>query len=314
MIRKCVLGPTPLKIALFAILALGCGHARSVQPRPASTQTSSLEATPTAEDLSVELRSPKDAAWISSTLGPSKPTLGIVVTNRGRATADVSDLRVYLEAIREGVSFRCASSVGPSEDVREPSSLAPGDSFEFERALDCSLPLTGQYSVKVSVSFGHGEYRSPRPIRAFTLAVHGPEKLEPRPIASIPGLWGAIGSSRVLVGETGAGSGRIAVSIVNGSAAEVSLPPLRLALRVYRAGSPIPCVDEPIKLKTPAKLPPGSTHREPIEVSCLGLGVPGMYEVAARLQIAKTGVETEIGRLRVEISNDLSRQLPPLSR
>jgi hypothetical protein len=294
------------------VAALGCDPARPVEAREIS-QASTLAAAPTGT-LSVELRSPKDAPWISSTLGPSKPTLGIVVTNHGRATADVSNLHVYLEAVREGVSFRCANSVGPSPDLREPSSLAPGAAYEFERALDCSLPLTGEYSVRVSVSFGRGEYRSPRPVRAFTLAVHGPEKLEPRPIASIPGLWGAIGSSRVLVGDTGVGSGRIAVSIVNGSASEITLPPLRLALRVYRAGSRIACVDEPIKLNTPRKLPPGESHREPVSVSCLGLGVPGKYEVAARLQIDATGVENEIGRLRIEISNDPSERMPPLSR
>lgn len=296
-----------------ALMALGCGAARPIVARASST-ASGLQAAPLRDELSVELRSPRRAPWVSSTLGPSKPTLGVLITNHGTTPADVSDLRVHLDAIREGVSFRCANSVGPSDDVREPSSLAPGASFEFERALDCSLPLSGQYSVRVSVSFGRGAYRSPRPLREFTLAVHGPEQLEPRPIPGVPGLWAAVGSSRVLVGDTGTGSGRIAVSLVNGGREEISLPPLRLALRVHRAGSPIPCEDEPIKLRPPPRLAPGVSHREPIEVSCLGLSVPGQYEVVARLEVDASGLEQEIGRLRIEVSSDPSRKVPPLSR
>jgi hypothetical protein len=60
-------------------------------------------------------------------------------------------------------------------------------------------------------------------------------------------------------------------------------------------------------LHAPPVLGPGAVHREPIEVSCLGLGVPGSYEIAARL-IQPGGTEgdreTELGRLKVDVVID----------
>ena len=180
----------------------------------------------------------------------------------------------------------------------------------FERAIDCMLPLTGRYEIKVSVSFGQGPSRVVRTVREVKLDVQAPNHLEPKPVSAIPGLYAAVGSSALLVGESGRGSGRIAVALVNGASQPIELPKLRLALQVFRAGSSIPCEDAPIDLDVPSLLAPGQTQRSPVDVSCLGLYTPGRYEVVVRLRIGDAA--EELGRLRVEISDDPARRMPPL--
>lgn len=103
---------------------------------------------------------------------------------------------------------------------------------------------------------------------------------------------------------------------MNGSSRPIEVPTLRLALQVFRGRSPIPCEDTPIALDVPRPLAPGQTHRVPVDVSCLGLDTPGSYEVVVRLRIGETGAETseELGRLKVEISDDPARRMPPLLR
>lgn len=298
-------------LASVLVLATACGAPEASPPRARAQHLTVVEQAPA--DVAVELRAPKRARWLSSTLSPATPPLAVVVTNRSAAPIDVSDLRVHLDAVREGVSFRCAVEVGPPPGAREPSALAPGESFVFERAIDCTLPLTGRYDLKASVSFGQSASRAPRAVRALTLDVKAPEKLEPRPVNALPGVFAAIGSSAVLVGESGRGSGRIAVALVNGSSRPVALPTLHLALQVFRAGSPIPCEDAPIALAVPSPLAPGDVHRAPVDVSCLGLDTPGKYEVVVRLRIGERADSAEeLGRLRIEISDDPARRMPPL--
>jgi hypothetical protein len=147
-------------------------------------------------------------------------------------------------------------------------------------------------------------------VRSFTLGVTAPRNAEPRPIAAVPGLWAALGASGVLFSDSGQGHGRVALALVNASPGPIELPALRLGLRVYRGGGTIACEEAPQVVAAPAALGAGAVHREPIEVSCLGLDVPGDYEVAARL-IAPGG-EAPIGRLGVRVASDPSLVVTPL--
>ena len=299
-------------LVLVALIACG-GPERPASPPNVGTQSLDVAERGPAR-VTIELRAPRRARWLASTLSPATPPLDVVVTNHSSAPVDVSNLEAHLEAVREGVAFRCANEVGPAPGVREPTTLDSGESFVFERAIDCMLPLTGRYDVKVSVSFGPGPSRVTYPVRALTLDVQAPAQADPEPVTSIPGLHAAIGSSPLLVGESGRGSGRIAVALVNASNRPIVLPKLRLALQVFRARSPIPCEDAPIELDVPRPLAPGQTHRVPVDVSCLGLDTPGQYEVVVRLRIGEGNAETseELGRLAVEISDDPARRMPPL--
>jgi hypothetical protein len=300
-------------MALGALL--GCGGSADT-PRPRVPKIDHAELVSTREDVavSVVLQSPMHVRWVQTTLGASKPTLGVVVVNRGAATVDVSNLRVHLDAIRESVSFHCAEEVGAASGSREPTSLAAGASFTFERTLDCALPLVGSYAIRVGVSFGHGDWSKLREVRAFNLRVFATHELEPRHVEPVPGLWGALGASNVMNGRRAGGPGRLVVALVNGGRTPLELPRFRLALRVYRVGVPVPCEDAPIELKTPPVLGVGESYHEPIDVSCLGLGVLGKYDIAGRLEIGTNGDgwQTELGRIRVEISNELPPAMPDI--
>lgn len=304
--------------AVSLMLMLACGPAERAAAPPSSTHAHPLVVAEQRRpaNISIEIRAPNRARWLSSTLSPASTPLGVVVTNHSPAPVDVSDLRVHLEAVREGVSFHCANEIGPAPDAREPPALESGESFEYERTMDCTLPLTGRYSVKTWVSFGQGPSRVTRPVRELALEVMAPDHLEPKPLSILPGLYGAVGSSALLVGESGRGSGRIAVALVNGAARPLALPTLRLAVRVFRSGSPIPCEDAPIKLDAPSPLAAGEPYRVPVDVSCLGLDTPGKYEVVVRLLLDERGdparASEELGRLRVEISDDPARRMSPL--
>jgi hypothetical protein len=303
--------------ALSLWLGVGCGGQSTVvspvAPRVEShTVTASVPA-----DVSIELRSPAQVRWLQTTLGPTKPTLGVVVANRGASPLDVSDLRVHVEAVLDDVSFRCADEVGPTTNPREhePRNLPPGGSFVFKRTLDCALPLVGNYAIRVAVAFGRGGTATVREVRSFGLRVFAAKEIEPRNIEPIPALWGALGATPIEEGRPGA-AGRLVVALVNGGRTPLELPRFRLAVRVYRLGAPLPCEDAPLELKTPAVLGAGKSYHEPIEVSCLGLGVAGKYEVVGRVRVGERDGdgpwETELGRLRVEISDDPSRIVPVL--
>jgi hypothetical protein len=297
-------GAPPAIASLVATVLAGCATPALPARSPAVAQSIAIPAA--IEEPLVELRAPARAPWVSSLLAPARPTIRIRLTNRAAVPLDVRDLRARLDVEREGSGFGCQVEGEPG--LREPVVLAPHTSHVFARTIDCGLPLTGTYAVTVAVSFGRGAWASPRIVETFRLAVEAPDHLEPKPFGD-SGLWAAVGASSLIAGEGGHGSGRIAFLLVNGSAAPISPPALRLALRVYRKGSPIPCEDAPIAVRT-ALLLPGAALRQPIEVSCLGLHAPGDYEIVARLLDATS--EVEVGRLHLAISNDPAwRATPP---
>ncbi|CAN5897636.1 hypothetical protein BH11MYX4_BH11MYX4_24120 [soil metagenome] len=305
-------------IALLCLAALACTpapQAGRAQPT-AATATTRASAAPAdaspAVGVAVEMRGPLHARYDPTTAATTKPSLSVIVTNGSAQPVDVSDLHVHLEAVRETIAFRCAAQVGAPPGVREPSTLPPGQSFVFDRALDCALPLVGAYQVRVGVSFGKGPDRAPRIVRALGLTVTALPNVAPRKVEGSPGLWAALGASPLIPG--GAGHGRTLLTIVNATDQAVELPPMRLVLRVYRAGNPAACEDEPQTLALPAALGGGASYHEPVEVSCLGLAQPGSYEVVARLIVSGgTAGDREIGlgRLHIDVVTDPSLIIAP---
>lgn len=310
----------------LALLAAGCAEtagsgrasstatvaaASTIAPAPPRSPSAARET-----DVTVEVRAPVRARYEASVVGAAKPTLGVVVTNRSAQPIDVSDLLVHLEASRHGVEFRCARVVGAGPGDREPSMLEPGASFVFDRTLDCALPLVGAYAVRVGVSFGKGEtgpWSRPREVRAFTLSVSALPSIAPREVDGLPGLWAALGSSATLLGGTRGAHGRTVLAIVNATRHPIEPPHMHLVLRVYKQGNPTPCEDKPIAVALPDVLGPGDTHYEPVEISCLGLSVPGTYDIAARLVVPRGSEgdrEIALGRLRVEVATDPSLPNP----
>jgi hypothetical protein len=320
MVAVLVRRPSVLALALLVASCAPATPAGRTSATAAVTPRSTaaaLASPPAAKDVDVvvEVRAPLRARFDPSVGAAMKPSLRIVVTNRSVIPVDVSALRVHLEAAREGVEFRCAKEVGPQLGDREPSSLAPRESFVFDRDLDCALPLVGAYAVRVAVSFGDGPFRALRDVRSFTLTVTALPKVEPHEIEGLPGLWASIGSSNKLAGGAGRGNGRTLLTLVNSTRKPIEVPRMRVALRVYRLGNPIPCEGAPVVLAVPAVLGPGDTYSEPMEVSCLGLSVAGTYDVVARLVVPRGtegDVEIALGHLRVDVVTDPTLLIPPL--
>jgi hypothetical protein len=327
---RCAWSTTIVTLATIATLALvACAEAPSGRASSTAAVANVTRVAPGASphgvaaareretEIAVEVRAPLHARYDEGSRESTLPALGIVVTNRSTSPLDVSDLRVYLEAARNGVSFRCARVAGALPGKREPSVLAPGASFVFDRSLDCALPLVGAYAVHIGVSFGKGEWSRPRVVRSFDLAVAALPKLAPREIGPAPGLWATVGSSSTLLEDEGGGHGRTLFAITNATRGRVEPPRMLLALRVYKLGNPIPCEDEPIALALPAVLEPGQTHYEPVEVSCLGLSVTGSYDIAARLVVPggnEDDREIPLGRLRVDVITRTSMVVAPTPR
>lgn len=313
--------PLALPFVAAALALAACSPAPARPPvEPAKTAlavSAAKRPTPSESDVTVrvDLRAPLHARYDATVLAAAKSWLAIQVFNHGTSALDVSDFRAHLEATREGISFGCKKEIGPASGEREPSTLAPGASFVFERALDCALPLAGKYDVRVAVSFGQGAYRSPRAVRATTLTVTAPAELAPKAVEGFPGLYAAIGASARLDGGKDHGVGRMMLSLVSARKEPTRLPPLRLALRVYRVGQSIPCEDEPVPLRE-GVIGPGESRFDPIEVSCLGLGVPGSYDVEARLLVPAVGEragerEIVLGKLRVDVVTNQLDFVPP---
>lgn len=296
---------TPLVRSLLLAATAACVPARHAPALAVPAPRLTAESV-SAEAVTVDVSLPARLRWVSATVGPHRPRAVVVVTNRGAASVDVSNLRVHFDVEHEGIPFPCDD---PGSPGREPTTLAPQGSHRFERTLDCALPLVGTYAIRARVSFGRGAWATPREVRTFALRVEslpeaGPQKVEP-----IPGLWAAFGTSNVLIGHDAPAPGRMVVTLVNGGATPLELPRFRLAVRVYRRGSPIPCEDAPLVLATPPALGVGDIHREAVDISCLGLDVSGHYQIAARLQIPNAN-EIELGRIEVEVSSDPTRRLP----
>jgi hypothetical protein len=126
----------------------------------------------------------------------------------------------------------------------------------------------------------------------------------PRELDGAPGLWVAMGASGALFPGAPKSHGRTVIALVNATTMPIEVPRMHLVLRVYRVGNPIPCEDEPVLLGTPPVLGPGDTYYAPVVVSCLGLAVPGTYDIAARLVVPRGtegAREVSLGRLRVEV-------------
>ena len=302
--------------AAFACLLGSCAspspQVRAPETVALSASTSAAASRPTtAIVVQVVVRAPVHARSAAPDLGSPRPSLGVVVTNRSALPVDVTNLRVHLAAVREGASFRCAALVGPPAGAREPANLAPGTSYVFERDLDCALPLVGAYAVRVDVSFGKGDWMRPREVRSSTLTVTALPSVAPRELEGVPGLWASIGASGTLAPSAGQTHGRTVLALVNATAQPIEVPRMYLVLRVYRAGNPIPCEDEPTVLATPSVLGAADTYYEPIVVSCLGLAVPGTYDVAAHLVVPRGDEgarEVALGRLRVEVVTNPSER------
>lgn len=256
----------------------------------------------------VSVRMPDAARYTASILRAERPPIRVRVVNRGKTPLDVSSLRVRLTAERDGTAYRCADDAGPPRGAREPRELLPRDDHEFQRAVDCVLPLAGDYTVRVAVSFGDSAWKQGRDVHTSRLTVRSTAALAPRPIGDTP-LRAVVSASPMVASAQAKGSGRILVAVVNTGASAMPVPALRVRALVRRSGTGPACEGESIPVRVPAFLNAGESHREPIELSCIALAAPGNYAIEVRLVVDGED-EVGLGTVRVDVTSDPSLVTP----
>lgn len=277
-------------LAGLAVISIACTPALTTG---ATKPATALRSHP---DLAVSLRGPSgELRYDPESFGPSGQIVSITIENRGTAAAPVAPLAVSLTATREGVSFPCRAPNGVQE--REPSSLAPGASFTFDRELSCTLAVPGHYEVAVAIG---GD-------RAGVLDVNvGESPRAPKAMKDRPGLFvGLAGAAvtRPLPPEAWArGDYRVVVAFINASAQPIALAPAKLAFLTYRQGATLSCSGQTNDLVLPTEIAPGAVHTVMSPVACAP-AEEGVYEVVGHLEM-RGAARFEIGRVRIQVTRD----------
>lgn len=299
-------------LVAIAIAVTACTPAIAPEPTAAAPVMHSARIVPAPDaKIDVALAGPSRVLYSPATMRVPRPAVRVIVTNPGAEPLDVADLRVGLDVTRGSQRVHCEDARADESRRREPLTLAPGTSATYVRLVDCPLAIVGTYVVRVVVSFGRVEpFAHGVVARELAMTVAAPPDAQPRAIAAVPGLHAAIGSAGMV--SSTSGLGRMVVALVNERSEGIALPPMSIALRVRRAGTDIPCEDEPTPLALPAMLDANAVVTRPIDVSCLGLGVTGTYDVEARLLVGEHAFP--IGSLRLDVTSDpshVNRRLLP---
>jgi hypothetical protein len=257
-------------------------------------------------ELHAILKGPSRVPYVPEALGAGVQSVSLRLANAGTQRVAVNGFRMSFSTTRANVRFPCAEHVGGSVKSREPEFLEPGQSFLFERDLDCSMSLPGRYDVTVRAAWGldatsgHDDF-----VGNFSCEViEG--TAGPYPIPSRPGLFVAMTGSRstrpLREDAWARGEYRVVVAIVNGAEHPVPVGPARIAFVTYKKGSSLPCSGQAESIAFPEQLAPGATHLAQAPVACAP-AEEGRYEIVGRLSLGD-GIELEIGRLGVKVSRD----------
>lgn len=282
---------------LVVLAALGCGSAGGAGALvpPASGGAPSLR---------VVMRGPATASWDPIALGIGGQQVTIAITNEGRAPAPVADLRATFAATHDGVEVPCAEHQGGVPKEREPSELAPGESRTWARNIDCTMPMLGRYDVRVAIGFAGA---APSPAGAFALDVVGAVGREPRPVAGRDGLLAAV-SGPIVVPPTH--SYEATIAIINRGPLVAPVGTVRIVLRSKPDGKDLWCEGAPNDVAAPEALGPGRMHVARVPLTC-DLGTVGVYSVTASLGFPSARETTEVGRMRVRVTDDPTLFMPP---
>ena len=278
----------------IAMLSIACTPAPPTTTAP--PKAAPLSAHP---EITVALRGPTgELRYDPESFGPSGQIIGVTLTNRGTVAVDLAPLAISLSATREGVSFPCRATAPPAGVAeREPSSLAPGASFELDRELSCTLAVPGHYEVAVAIG---GE-------RAGVLDVNVAESPRaPRAMKDRPGLFvGMAGSAvtRPLPPEAWArGDYQVVIAFINASKQTLPLAPAKIVFLTYRQGATLSCSGQTNDIQLPPELASGEVHLVKSPVACAPAEV-GVYEVVGNLDMRGTA-KLEIGRVRIDVTRD----------
>ena len=276
-------------------------------PPPVPASAPPVEGVPVAgePEIRARLKAPSHATYVAEALGAAGQSISVELANAGKNPVNVERMGVSFTATREGVPFPCKKRVGASMGRREPETLHPGQSFVFERDLDCAMSLPGHYDIAVYVAFGDRQDRTDL-VGKFGLDLDD-RGVAPRPYLPRPGLYVAMvgdRATRPLSPEAWArGDYHVVLAVVNGSTHAVRVGPARLAFTTYRKGSTLPCSGQAESLLLPDELAPGTMHVVQKAVACAP-SEEGQYEIVGRLTFGESPEEIEVGRVSLKVSRD----------
>jgi hypothetical protein len=275
----------------------------------------SLRATP---HVRIVLIAPKHAAYDPQALGISGEFVTIRVINDGLSRVALPSVRAVFTTTREGVAFPCNDRATDFRGSLEPSTLEAGQSFDFERLLDCRMPLPGRYEVRTWVATtgprdetplaSAGEY-----IGAFDLDVVARDDASPKPVPTVKGLFaimtGADTVPKLAADPWSQGTAyQVAVALINGGPTSLQLPAAHLSLLLYKQNAPYPCSQAAVPLDTPISLAPGTTCISHVAVRCAPTG-EGRYTVVGRLSVPSLDGLT-IGHVALQVTGYLYLLVP----
>lgn len=238
-------------------------------------------------------------------IGASGAWVKIRLTNVGVVPLAVDRLRATFTANRDGVAFSGDRGTTEPSPAREPSTLKPGQSFDFERFLDCSMPLPGRYHVSSFVSLGDSATSYPAGGFSVDLVASGPPG--PRPYGARDGLFILMTGAQVtrpLSAEAWArGDYHVVLAFINGSRRRIPVGPARVAFLVYKLGTPLPCSGQANTVSVPESLEPGAVHLARAPVACAP-SEEGNYSIVGKLTLANATDEVEVGKVPLRVSGE----------
>lgn len=319
-----------LAIALAAAGLAACGQGARSLPATNVDAPVALPSSSATAGRALRARPGLTATVIGPRLAPYQASAGglggyhalVRLTNASAAPANVERFRVEFAATREGVAFPCREHRGGEARVREPKSLGPGESFLYERDIDCGTTLLGRYDVVAQVSFGDqpAEFGG-----AFSLEIVGSGASTPRPYPGRPALHVALVGDMLVRGTTTAAWLKGAVSpvvvLTNAGGSPLLLGAVRVVLGLRNnAGVSIPCEGEgkgaehlpgpasyalDLWAGAPFSLQPGRSHHISVPLKC-GPAPDGDYRVEGYVVLGDGAIADgcPVGPLPLKVSRD----------
>lgn len=285
--------------------------------------------------LKVALSAPARVDYDPASLGIAAHYVSIRLENRGPEPIPVTHLHASFSCARQGVAFPCNAHVGQTADAIEPARIDPGQSFAYERRLDCEMPLPGRYDVTVWIHPGEGEdeheargggasLATPEPdtragqgvyAGSFDLDVVAADGNEPHAVPSRPGLFAimiaATTAAPMKPADWVRGGYRAVVALINGGNRPIAVGPAYVSIVVFKRGESTPCTGKREPLEAPPDLRPGMLYTARVPVTCAPK-VEGQYEIVGRLKLEPM-TDVEIGRIGLLVTENPYFQLTPRS-
>lgn len=287
------------------------------EPSPGPIVPAPTPDNPASQSAPVGIRTtvqgPAKVTYDPRSLGAPGASVRIHVENVSSETVTVAPLRATFRTSRRGVAFPCTEVGRSTSPSREPLFLQPGQSFDYERPLSCSMPLPGAYDVRVYVHFANKE-TMPQESGHFSLELASGAANGPQPYPGVDGLFvlmtGAHTTRPLSSEEWARGDYQVLLAFVNGGPHPVSVGPGHIAFLVYKHGTALPCSGQEAAISAPEELKPGTMHIARTPVACAPSD-EGNYSIVGRLKVDRIGTELVVGKIPLRVSGD-PRVLAPM--